>query len=109
MASLPPQPTLSQIGTTQTAGVRNKGGNFIGQLHISVVPHYPSRKAFKAHLYKHLLKGLQMTGRKSECTSKSPWFKIGILLKIPMTVMTDYSKVLSTAISSMCQDVFFVV
>jgi len=25
-------------GTTQTAGARNKGGNFIGQLCISVVP-----------------------------------------------------------------------
>ena len=31
---------ISQTGTTQTAGARNKGGNFIGQLCISVVPHY---------------------------------------------------------------------
>ena len=31
---------ISQTGTTQTAGVRNKGGDFIGQLCISVVPHY---------------------------------------------------------------------
>ena len=30
---------LSKTGTTQTAGARNKGGNFIGQLVISVVPH----------------------------------------------------------------------
>ena len=30
---------ISQTGTTQTAGARNKGGNFIGQLCISVVPH----------------------------------------------------------------------
>ena len=33
---------ISQTGTTQTAGARNKGGNFIGQLCISVVPHWPS-------------------------------------------------------------------
>ena len=31
---------ISQTGTTQTAGAWNKGGNFIGQLCISVVPHY---------------------------------------------------------------------
>ena len=30
---------ISKTGTTQTAGARNKGGNFIGQLCISVVPH----------------------------------------------------------------------
>ena len=30
---------ISQTGTTQTAGARNKGGNFIGQLCISVVPY----------------------------------------------------------------------
>ena len=30
---------ISQTGTTQTAGARDKGGNFIGQLCISVVPH----------------------------------------------------------------------
>ena len=30
---------ISQTGTTQTAGARKKGGNFIGQLVISVVPH----------------------------------------------------------------------
>jgi len=30
---------LSQTGTTQTAGARNKGGNCIGQLCTSVVPH----------------------------------------------------------------------
>jgi len=30
---------ISQTGTTQTAGAQNKGGNFIGQLGISVVPH----------------------------------------------------------------------
>ena len=30
---------ISQTGTTQTAGARNKGGNFIGQLCLSVVPH----------------------------------------------------------------------
>ena len=33
---------ISQTGTTQTAGVQNKGGNFIGQLCISVVPHWSS-------------------------------------------------------------------
>ena len=32
------QQCISQTGTTQTAGARNKGGNFIGQLCISVVP-----------------------------------------------------------------------
>jgi len=30
---------ISQTGTSQTAGARNKGGNFIGQLCISVVPY----------------------------------------------------------------------
>ena len=39
MASLPISLRISQTGTTQTAGARNKGGNFIGQLCISVVPH----------------------------------------------------------------------
>ena len=42
MASPPHQPmysSMSQTGTTQTAGARNKGGNFIGQLCISVVRH----------------------------------------------------------------------
>ena len=29
---------ISQTGTTQTAGARDKGGNFIGQLCISIVP-----------------------------------------------------------------------
>jgi len=31
---------IRQTGTTQTAGARDKGGNFIGQLCISVVPHW---------------------------------------------------------------------
>ena len=31
---------ISQTGTTQTTGARNKGGNFIGQLCISVVPYW---------------------------------------------------------------------
>ena len=31
---------INQTGTTQTTGARNKGGNFIGQLCISVVPHW---------------------------------------------------------------------
>ena len=33
---------ISQTWTTQTAGARNKGGNIIGQLCISVVPHCES-------------------------------------------------------------------
>jgi len=40
MASLPHQPMYKSTGTTQTAGARNKGDNFIGQLCISVVPHW---------------------------------------------------------------------
>ena len=39
MASLP-HVKSSQTGTTQTAGARNKGGNFIGQLCISVDHHF---------------------------------------------------------------------
>ena len=35
---------ISQTGTTQTAGARNKGGNFIGQLCILVVPHLSDTK-----------------------------------------------------------------
>ena len=31
---------ISHTGTSKTAGARNKGGNFIGQLCISVVPHW---------------------------------------------------------------------
>ena len=32
--------TIMLTGTTQTAGAQDKGGNFIGQLCISVVPHW---------------------------------------------------------------------
>ena len=31
---------ISQTGTTQTAGARNKGGIFTGMFCISVVPHW---------------------------------------------------------------------
>ena len=34
------RPCISQTGTTQTTNARDKGGNFIGQLCISVVPHW---------------------------------------------------------------------
>ena len=63
MASPPHQPmysSMSQTGTTQTAGARNKGGNFIGQLCISVVP--PLDSAWKERcdinnvLFQHILK-----------------------------------------------------
>jgi len=38
----------SQTGTTQTAGARNKGGKFIGQLCISVVPQCNETSAVKS-------------------------------------------------------------
>ena len=49
---------INQTGTTQTASARNKGGNFIGQLCISVVPYSTATTLYMIDVYVWYILGI---------------------------------------------------
>ena len=92
---------ISKTGTTQTAGARNTGGNFIGQLCISVVPHWKTLTSSIKTIYVYCSKVVYMCNvQYTNMYFESTLQYTNVSLTWPVTSIEQYAKYRSINIAT---------